>query len=69
MLMSRTKLLELSSEQLEFALHDACERSLRAKMDAVSERKNAMSAKQSRREIARVLTEMRRRELSTAAQL
>jgi ribosomal protein L29 len=67
--MARISFLDFSGEQLEFALRDACDRNLRAKMDAVSERKSAVSAKQSRREIARVLTEMRRRELATAGQL
>lgn len=58
---------DLSQEQLELQLTVTCKEALDAKMKAASDKTVAHVGKKLRRDIARVLTEMRSRELATKA--
>ncbi|MEI8380411.1 MAG: 50S ribosomal protein L29 [Planctomycetota bacterium] len=57
---------ELSQEQLELQLNETCRERLDAKMKAASDKTVGHKCKKLRRDIARVLTELRAREIAAA---
>ncbi|MFO1041200.1 MAG: 50S ribosomal protein L29 [Planctomycetaceae bacterium] len=57
---------ELSQEQLELQLKETCRERLEAKMKAASDKTVGHKCKKLRRDIARVLTELRSREIAAA---
>jgi ribosomal protein L29 len=58
---------DLNQEQLELQLHETCRERLDAKMKAASDKTVGYKSKKLRRDIARVLTEMRAREIAAEA--
>lgn len=69
--MAKTKeLREMSSEQLEFSIREAREQLFKLRMQAATEKLDAPSSlRRTRREIARIQTILRERELATVQQL
>lgn len=57
---------DLNNEQLELQLNETCRERLDAKMKAASDKTVGHRSKKLRRDIARVLTEIRAREIAAA---
>lgn len=58
---------DLSQEQLELQLNETCRERLDAKMKSASDKTVGHHSKKLRRDIARVLTELRAREIAAQA--